>query len=75
MGYADIIAREAEMLPPDKQAEVLDFIAFLKVRQTPAKPSSPLKTAEEVESFFRSFEVNLNGYKFDMEALSKMRRL
>ncbi len=31
MGYADIIAREAETLPLEKQVEILDFIAFLKV--------------------------------------------
>jgi len=29
MGYSDIIAREAETLSPEKQAEILDFIAFL----------------------------------------------
>ena len=33
MGYADVIAREAETLPLEKQAEILDFIAFLKARQ------------------------------------------
>jgi hypothetical protein len=32
MGYADVIAREAETLPLEKQTEILDFIAFLKAR-------------------------------------------
>lgn len=67
MGYADIIAREAETLPPEKQAEVLDFIAFLKVRQTPLGLASVPRTTEEIESFFRSFKVDVSDYKFDRE--------
>lgn len=67
MGYTDIIAREAETLPPEKQAEVLDFIAFLKVRQTPLELASVPRSAEEIESFFRSFKVDTSGYKFDRE--------
>lgn len=67
MGYTDIIAREAETLPPEKQAEVLDFIAFLKVRQTPSELTAAPRTAEEIESFFRSFKVDISGYKFDRE--------
>ena len=43
MGYAHIIAHEAETLPPEKQIEVLDFIAFLKVRKMPAEPASSVK--------------------------------
>lgn len=54
MGYAVIIAHEAETLPPEKQVEVLDFIAFLKVRKMPAEPASSIpKTAGEIEAFFR----------------------
>jgi len=67
MGYSDIIAREAEALPPEKQAEVLDFIAFLKVRRLPLDLASVPKTAEEIETFFRSFKVDISGYKFDRE--------
>ena len=67
MGYTDIIAREAETLPPAKQVEVLDFIAFLKVRQTPLERATAPKTAEEIESFFRSFKIDTSGYKFDRE--------
>jgi hypothetical protein len=29
MGNTDIIAREADGLPPEKQAEVIDFIELL----------------------------------------------
>ena len=67
MGYSDIIAREAETLPPEKQVEILDFIAFLKTRYLPAEPSSVPKTAGEIEAFFRSFKVDISGYKFDRD--------
>ena len=65
MQYADIIAREADSLPLEKQAEVLDFIEFLKARQSRA--ASPMTTAE-IEAFFRSFNVDTSDYKFDREA-------
>lgn len=64
MQYADIIAREADSLPLEKQAEVLDFIEFLKTRQSRA--TTPM-TAEEIESFFRSFNVDTSSYKFNRE--------
>lgn len=68
MGYADIIAHEAEALPPEKQVEVLNFIAFLKVRKMPAELASTVpKTAGEIEAFFRSFKVDVSGYKFDRD--------
>jgi hypothetical protein len=67
MGYSDIIAREAETLPPEKQVEILDFIAFLKVRHLSAAFASAPKTAEEIETFFRSFKVDISGYKFDRD--------
>jgi hypothetical protein len=37
VGYSDIIAREAETLAPEKQVEILDFIAFLKVGICPLR--------------------------------------
>lgn len=67
MGYSDTIAREAETLSTEKQAEVLDFIAFLKVRQFPSVLASAPKTAGEIEAFFRSFKVDISGYKFDRD--------
>lgn len=67
MGYPDIIANEVETLPPEKQVEVLDFIAFLKMRQMPSGRASTPKTAEEIEAFFRSFNVDIVGYKFDRD--------
>ena len=65
MGLAEIIAREALTLPPQKQAEILDFIAFLKTRSGSLEPAHGLETADEIEAFFRSFRVDLSAYKFD----------
>lgn len=67
MQYTDIIAREADLLPLEKQAEVLDFIEFLKVKQSRTEDSSTPKTTEEIEAFFCSFNVDTSGYKFDRE--------
>ncbi len=46
MGYADIIAREADSLPIEKQAEVLDFIEFLKDKQVRSGSASAVRTPE-----------------------------
>lgn len=67
MQYADIIAREADSLPVEKQAEVLDFIEFLKTRQGRAEDATTPRTTEEIEIFFRSFKVDMSCYKFDQE--------
>ncbi|MDD2776088.1 MAG: hypothetical protein PHU06_09040 [Gallionella sp.] len=70
MGYADLIAQEANLLPVDKQAEVLDFIAFLKSRQVRRDMAKTITTPAEIAAFFRSFDVDTRGYKFDREAAS-----
>lgn len=67
MQYADIIAREADSLPLEKQAEVLDFIEFLKERQSRSAEACTPMTPKEIEAFFRSFDVDTTGYKFDRE--------
>lgn len=67
MQYADIIARETDSLPLAKQAEVLDFIEFLKSRQSRAEDTSTPRTTEKIAAFFRSFNVDTRGYKFDRE--------
>ena len=67
MAYAEIIAREADLLPLEKQAEVLDFIEFLKTRQSlETEPPSP-KTAAEIEAFLRDFKVDTSHIKFNRE--------
>ena len=70
MGYTEIIAREADGLPPVKQAEVLDFIAFLKIRQSRAEEASVPKMPGEIEEFSRSFNVDTRNYKFDREEVN-----
>ncbi|MEI7451159.1 MAG: hypothetical protein WCJ75_16230 [Desulfomonile sp.] len=67
MGYAEIIALEAKKLPAEKQAEVLDFIVFLKARQRTVDAASVPKTAAEIEAFFRSFNVDARAYKFNRD--------
>lgn len=67
MGYSDIIAREAETLPTEKQVEILDFIAFLKLRHSQPVLAPVPKTVDEIEAFFRSFKVDTSGYKFDRD--------
>ena len=67
MEYANIIAREADSLPIEKQAEVLDFIEFLKAKQSRVDAASPPRTLEEINAFFRSFNVDTSNYKFDRQ--------
>lgn len=67
MQYAEIIAREADLLPLAKQAEVLDFIEFLKAKQKPVMGFSKPTSAIEIEAFFRSFTVDTSQFKFDRE--------
>ena len=57
----------ADSLPLEKQAEELDFIEFLKDRQSRSVGASIPRTPEEIEGFFRSFKVDTSGYKFDRE--------
>ena len=63
MEYANIIAAEANSLSLEKQAEVLDFIEFLKVKQSRADDASTPRTTEEIEAFFRSFKVDTSSFK------------
>lgn len=69
MGYADLIAKEALALSEQRQAEILDFIAFLKTRESAPQrvPASSSKALGEIEAFFHSFKVSANGYKFDRD--------
>ena len=65
MGYADMIAREAETLPLEKQAEILDFIAFLKTRQLATELAIAPKTASEIEALFKSVKVDVSHCMFN----------
>lgn len=65
MEYTDIIAREADSLPPENKVQVLDFIEYLKERQSRAGGASASRTPEEIEVLFRSINVDTRGYTFD----------
>lgn len=67
MQYAEIIAREADLLPLAKQAEVLDFIEFLKSRQIHTADTSTPRTTDEIAAFFRGFNVDTRSFKFDRD--------
>lgn len=67
MEYAKIIAIEADSLPLEKQAEVLDFIEFLKAKQSRVDDVSTPRTPVEIEAFFRSFKVDTRDFKFDRD--------
>lgn len=62
-----MIAQGADSLPLEKQAEVLDFIEFLKARQGNKGQTAAPKTAAEIAALFRSFEVNTSGFKFNRD--------
>ena len=38
MGYAELIQKRLQTLPPDKQAEVYDFVEFIATRSQKAAP-------------------------------------
>jgi len=42
--YSKMIAQGADSLPPEKQAEVLDFIKLLKAKQVRAEQTAAPKT-------------------------------
>ena len=63
MEYTDIIAREADA-PLDKKSEAIDFIKEFKGCTGEA---STVRTPEDIEAFFHSFNVNTSGYKFDRD--------
>jgi hypothetical protein len=67
MQYTDIIAREADSLLLAKQAEVLDFIEFLKAKQSHVGDTLTPRTTEEIEAFFRGIKVDTSGYKFNRD--------
>lgn len=67
MGYAEMIAREAETLTTDKQIEILDFIAFLKTRKASSTIQTQFKTTEDIETFFKSYNVDTSNYRFDRD--------
>lgn len=66
MDYNDTIARDADPTPQKKQ-EHIDYIEFNKAIHPHKNGDSLPRSAEEIEAFFRSFNVVSSDYKFDRE--------
>jgi hypothetical protein len=68
MNAVDLIAREASQLPEALQAEVLDFIGYLKMRH----PSPPAVTTSDARLadlmvFFAPYRKDFGGFVFDRD--------
>jgi len=48
----EIIAERARELPTEKQREVLDFVEFLRVHETPKRP------LRDVAGLFKGFDIS-----------------
>lgn len=48
----EIIAERARELPAEKQREVLDFVEFLRVHETPKRP------LRDVAGLFKGFDIS-----------------
>jgi len=66
MDYTDIIVRDADSHPLKKQ-QAIDCNEFNKIEHPHKNSTSLSRTLEEIETFFRSFNVDTSGYKFDRE--------
>jgi hypothetical protein len=68
MNALDLIAHEATDLPEALQAEVLDFIGYLKTRhpQAPAAAGSEAKLAA-LTAFFSPYRKDFGSLAFDRD--------
>lgn len=68
MNAVDLIAHEATELPEALQAEVLDFIGYLKARhiQAPAVAVSDTRLAD-LMAFFAPYQKDFGGFVFDRD--------
>lgn len=68
MNAADLIANEATELPEALQAEVLDFIGYLKTRhpQAHAAAASDSKLAD-LMAFFAPYRKDFGSFVFDRD--------
>jgi hypothetical protein len=68
MTAVDLIAQEATDLPEALQAEVLDFIGYLKTRH-PTAPAAVAHDAKlaELAAFFAPYQKDFGTYVFDRE--------
>ncbi len=68
MNAVDLITQEVTALPEALQAEVLDFIGYLKTRH-PAPPAAVAGDAKlaELTAFFAPYQKDFGTYVFDRE--------
>ena len=68
MNAVDLIAHEATELPAALQAEVLDFIGYLKTRhpQAPAAAPSDVRLLELI-AFFAPYRKDFGSFVFDRD--------
>jgi hypothetical protein len=68
MNAVDLIAQEATELPAAQQAEVLDFIGYLKTRHPQATAVGPddAKLAE-LMAFFAPYRKDFGSFVFDRD--------
>ena len=68
MNAIDLIAHEATELPEALQAEVLDFIGYLRTRhpQAPAAAASDAKLAD-LTAFFAPYRKDFGSFVFDRD--------
>ena len=67
MDYANLIAKEVATLSAEKQVEVLDFIRFLKMKQSRTGELYVPRTLHEIRALFRSLKVDSRNFKFDRD--------
>jgi hypothetical protein len=68
MNAVDLIAHKATDLPEALQAEVLDFIGYLKTRH-PTPPAAVPRDAKlaELTAFFAPYQKDFGTFVFDRE--------
>jgi len=68
MNAVDLIAHEATELPEAQQAEVLDFIGYLKTRhpRAPAVTASDARLAD-LMAFFAPYRKDFGSFVFDRD--------
>jgi hypothetical protein len=61
---AERLSEEAKSLPDETLAEVLDFLAFLKSRQTEVPAG---RSTQDLEEALAPYRVDMTGFRFSRE--------
>jgi hypothetical protein len=59
MSIGEIVSEKIQLLPPDKQQEVLDFVEFL------ARPKLPASSPRRLKGIFSNAEIHLGADEID----------